>query len=124
LRIGLITHSSAFMAEAQAVAQKFYSVWYNPRVGYVYDVQHYPGDYSTNHSLQCGAALIDAGKRWNQPAWVLAGQKTIDHIISVGLSPKYHLFYNSMIVGTNGLDRVQNYQGKPSTQGEAVDAII
>jgi c-di-AMP phosphodiesterase-like protein len=34
------------------------------------------------------------------------------------------MFYNSMTVGSDGHDQVQNYQAKPSTQGEAVTALV
>jgi hypothetical protein len=93
-------------------------------LGVVYDRKHTPGDYATNHTLQCGAALIDAGLRWHRQDWVDAGEKTIDHTIAVGMDPFYHQFYNSMIVSSDGHDRVQNYQDKPSTQGEAAGALV
>ena len=124
LKAGLMLHNQELVNEARAVASGFYTRWYDPTLGVVYDTAHTPGDYSTNHTLQCGAALIDAGQRWNQPDWVQAGEKTIDHTIVVGIDPQYHLFYNSMIVSSNGQDQVQNYQAKPSTQGESIDALV
>jgi len=124
LRSGLMLHNSQLIDEAHAVAINFYNHWYDSQLGAVYDRAHTPGDYSTNHSLQCGAALIDAGQRWNQPEWISAGENAIEHVISAGLDPNYHLFYNSMIISNSGRDEVQNYQAKPSTQGEAVDALV
>lgn len=55
---------------------------------------------------------------------MIAGKKTIDHILAVGLNQQYHLFYESMTVNPKGQDTVQNYQAKPSTQGESVDALV
>ena len=124
LRSGLLLQNTALVDEAHAIAGRFFSKWYDPKLGFVYDRSHTPGDYSTDHTINCGAALIDAGTRWSQPDWVDAGKKTIDHTIAVGLDPQYHLFYSDMIVGTDGQDSVQNYQLKPSTQGQAVDALL
>lgn len=68
--------------------------------------------------------MIDAGLRWHQPSWVQAGERTIDHTLAVALDAHYHQFYNGMIVRGDGKDSVQNYQLKPSTQGQAVDALV
>lgn len=124
LKAGQIANNKLLVQDAYTIAQNFYLHWYNPSYGLVYDKLHFPNDYSTNLSLECGAALIDAGIRWNQPAWVKAGQNTLNHVISTGISPTYHLFYNSMFVSRVGPDRVENYQAKHGTQGEAIDALV
>jgi len=124
LKNGLLLHNTDLVNEAFKAASNFYTKWYDPALGVVYDRKHTPGDYDTNHTLQCGAALIDAGLRWHQQDWVNAGEKTIDHTIAVGMDPFYHQFYNSMIVSSDGHDHVQNYQDKPSTQGEAAGALV
>jgi uncharacterized protein YyaL (SSP411 family) len=124
LRDGLMLHNSSLVDEAHTIANKFYTQWYDSTLGVVYDHEHTPGDYSTNDTIDCGAALIDAGQRWNQPDWVTAGEKTLDHTLSVALDPQYHLFYTSMIVSQDGHDQIQNYQAKPSTQGEAADSLV
>jgi len=124
LKNGLLLHNADLVNEAYKAASNFYTHWYDPALGFVYDRKHTPGDYQPNLTLQCGAALIDAGLRWHQQEWVDAGEKTIDHTIAVGIDPFYHQFYNSMIVSSNGHDRVQNYQDKPSTQAEAASALI
>ncbi len=124
LKNGLMLHNTDLVNEAYKAASNFYTQWYDPALGVVYDRKHTPGDYATNHTLQCGAALIDAGLRWHRQDWVNAGEKTIDHTIAVGMDPFYHQFYNSMIVSSDGHDRVQNYQDKPSTQGEAAGALV
>jgi len=124
LKNGLMLHNTDLVNEAYKAASNFYTKWYDPALGVVYDRKHTPGDYQTNHTLQCGAALIDAGLRWHRQDWVNAGEKTIDHTIAVGMDPFYHQFYNSMIVSSDGHDHVQNYQDKPSTQGEAAGALV
>jgi hypothetical protein len=124
LRSGLALNNSALVNEAHDVAGRTYTKWYDPTLGVIYNRNHSPGDYSPNLTLQAGAALIDAGFRWKQPAWVSAGEKTMDHVISAALNPQYHMFSNNMIVESDGHDQVTNYQAKPSTQGEAASALI
>ncbi len=124
LRSGLFLQNSALVNEAHDVASRTYTNWYDPALGFVYNRSHSPGNYSPNLSLQAGAALIEAGFRWKQSDWVSAGEKTIDHVIAAALNPQYHMFYNNMTVGSNGHDQVQNYQAKPSTQGEAATALL
>lgn len=124
LHSGLDLNNPALVNEAQDVASRTFTNWYDPALGTVYDRAHSPGDYSPNLSLQAGAALIDAGFRWKQPNWVSAGEKTLDHVISAALDAQYHMFYNNMVVGSDGHDQIKNYQAKPSTQGEAATALI
>ena len=124
LRDGLTLQNADLVSEAHAVASNFYVRWYDAELGFVYNRNHTPGDYSTDHTIDCGAALIDAGLRWHQLDWVNAGERTLDHTIAFALDPTSHLFYNNMIVGSDGQDKAQNYQAKPSTQGEAVDELL
>lgn len=125
LRCGQIMHNQALIDEAHNVASRTYSNWYDPQLGFVYD--HHrdsAANYSPNLSLQAGAAMIDAGMRWQQPDWVNAGNKTMKHVITAAMNPQYHLLYNTMIVSNDGHDQPQNAQAKPSTQGEAVIALM
>jgi hypothetical protein len=124
LQDGLLLNNSTLVQEAHSIAVNYYIHWYDPTVGVVYDRTHHPGDYSTNDSLECGAALIEAGQRWKQVDWVIAGKKTIDHVLAVGLNRHYQLFYDSLTVNPHGQDTVENYQAKPGTQGESVDALV
>ncbi len=123
LRTGIMLQNQALVNEAHDVASRTFMNWYDATLGFVYDRAHTPMNYSPNLSLQAGAALIDAGLRWKQPDWVSAGEKTVDHVIAAAINPQYHLFYNTMIV-QDGHDVPQNYQAKPSTQGEAVTALV
>lgn len=127
LKSGMAAHNTALIDEAHTIASNFYTRWYDPRLGFVYNRTHSStesGDYNVDHTLACGAALIDAGLRWNQPNWVIAGKKTIDHVLSVALDAYYHLFYYSMTVNTDSQDTIENYKAKPVTQGQAVDALL
>lgn len=124
LHAGQTLNNANLVQEAYTVASRFYSSWYDPTLGFIYNHAHPPMNYSTYHSLEAGAALIDAGQRWQNSNWVNAGESTIDHVIAASLDPRYHLFYNNMLVAYDGHDRVENYQAKPSTQGEAVTALV
>jgi hypothetical protein len=109
--------------EAHSLAERFYRIWYNPLVGTVYDHEHTPPDYSTVHSLECGDALIDAGRRWNQPDWVDAGERTLNHLVAATWSPRYHLFYEAMWLAGNQQDQPSSSQVRAATEGEAVNAL-
>lgn len=124
LRDGLWLHNLGLINEARAIAANFYTRCYDPALGVVYDHAHSPGDYTPNHSLQVGAALIEAGQRWHQPDWVNAGEKTIDHVIAAALNTRYHLFYDSMMVSRDGHDQVQNDKSRPTTDAEGTSALL
>ena len=124
LKVSSLLHNGALLDTAHSVANNFYTHDYDPTLGFVYDRNHSPGVYNSDHTLTCGVALIDAGIRWNTPAWVTAGEKTVEHSIAVTLDPKYHLFYYSMVVSKDGHDIVSNYKAKPATQGQIVDALL
>ena len=123
LRIGALLHNLQFVNEAQAVATNLYTVWFDPKVGTIYDRVHSPGDYDTNQTMQAGTALIDAGMRWHQTDWITAGEKTVDHTVSVAFDQQYHLFYDSMMI-VDGHDQVESYKSRPSTDGESVEALV
>lgn len=125
LENGLSLNNAGLIHEAYIAAENFYKYWYDPTLRFVYDRTHKPvADYSVDHTVNCGAALIDAGMRWHQPDWVSAGEKTIDHAISAALDPQYHLFYESMIVSSNGQDKVEDYKARPTSEGQAVTALL
>ncbi len=124
LRDGLLLKNSTLIDDAHTMAKNFYQHWYDPTVGIVFNRAHIPGNANVEHTLNCGAALIDAGTRWNQPDWIQAGKSTLDHILAFAIDPHYHLFYNSIEVTANKQLQVQNYQAKPSTQGNGAEALI
>ncbi|MDQ2715394.1 MAG: AGE family epimerase/isomerase [Chloroflexota bacterium] len=124
LKSGLLLQNTDLVNEAHTLAENFYTTWYDPALGNVYDRLHTPGDYTPNHTLQCGAALIDAGQRWREPDLVSAGERTIEHVIAAAFNTRYHLFYDTMVVGGDGQDHPHDPQARPSTQGEAVSALV
>ncbi|GAC1357400.1 MAG: hypothetical protein NVS2B12_01760 [Ktedonobacteraceae bacterium] len=124
LRDGLLLKNTTLMNDARTAASNFYDHWYDPEVGIVFNRAHIPGNVNVEHALNCGAALVDAGARWNQPGWIQAGKSTIDHMLGFAIDPHYHLFYNSIVVTADKQLQIQNYQAKPSTQGNGAEALI
>jgi len=124
LKAGTLLQNTALVDTAHTVANNFYKYSYDSKLGFVYNRTHHPGVYNPDHTLVSGVALIDAGIRWHTPAWVTAGEKTVEHSIAVAMDPRYHLFYYSMVVANNGHDTVSNYKAKPATQGQIVDALL
>lgn len=124
LNDGLSLNNQTMVNEAQTIVSNIYKTWYDPTLGFVYERTHKPADYDTNNIVQSGAALLDAGQRWNQPAWVSAGAKTIDHVLSVAYNTQYNLVYDSMFVKSNGQDTPKGYQAKPATQSEVATALM
>jgi hypothetical protein len=116
--------NSGLADEAHAFARNLYTTWYDPALGLVYNRAHIPGDYQPNHILQGGAALIDAGHRWHEAGWSVAGERSLDHVLDVAFDPHYHLFYDSMSVDRSGHEQVQVNKARPSTEGEAVSALV
>ena len=123
LRTGTLLHNTTIVNDAYNAARNFYANWYDPGAGLVYNRAHSPGVYNTEHALNCAAALIDAGKRWNQTDWVNAGISSINHVLSAAIDPQHHLFYNNLTV-SGGQQQVLNHQAKPSTQGNSVEALV
>jgi mannose/cellobiose epimerase-like protein (N-acyl-D-glucosamine 2-epimerase family) len=124
LRCGQVFKNATLVNIAHMVAQHFYTNWYDAGPGLVYDKKHHPADYDPNTTLEAGAALIDAGTHWHDPAWVNAGKRTINHVLAFALDPHYHLLYNNMMLNGGNQDQVMNYEAKPSTQAEASWALV
>ncbi|MBX5449910.1 hypothetical protein [Thermogemmatispora sp.] len=124
LTLGLTLPDASLLEEAHELAERFYRFWYDPLAGTVYDRLHRPPDYNTAHTLECGAALIDAGKRWQMPAWREAGERTLQHIIKMAFDPHRHLLHESMLAGSTGHDQPQNDEVRAAAEGEAVTALV
>ena len=124
LKTGTLLNNTTIVTIAHNVANNFYKKSYDSKLGFVYDHSSKPATYNVNHTLVSGAALIDAGIRWNNPTWVNAGTSTIDHTLASALNPQYHLFYQEMIVSPNGHDIISNYEAKSATQGQIIDALL
>ena len=125
LRAGQLLQNYTLINEAHQAAYNYYTHWYNPQLGFIYNHSHgsIAGTYTTEHSIMAGAALINAGTLWNQPTWVLAGQSTIDHILASAYNSYYNFFYHDMTVASDGTQQVANPQAKPDAQGSIVEAL-
>jgi hypothetical protein len=124
LRDGLLLHDSDLLAAARTAAEHYYRNWYDPAAGLIYNRRANPGNSNVEHTLNCGAALIDAGMRWDRADWVNAGETTIQNTIKQAYNPKYHLFYNNFLVKPDHRIAILNAQAKPSTQGNGVTALL
>ncbi len=124
LHDGLLLQNSTLINEAYHVAYNYYTHWYNPQLGLVYNRSQTPGMYTTEHSITAGAALINAGVRWHQPTWVQAGQSTINHVLAAAYNPYFNLLYSDMTIYPNGVQQVLNPQAKPDTEGSIVEALV
>ncbi len=125
LKAGTLLNNSDLVNTAHNFVNNFYKRSYDPTLGFVYNRgTQTPVVYNTDHTLVAGAALIDAGIHWNNQDWVDAGEKTIDHTIAVALNPQYHFFYYSMVVSSDGHDKIGNYKAKAGIQGQMADALL
>lgn len=124
LRDGFFLNDPVLTQEACMAASNYYTNWYEPTLNLLYNKSHTPGIYSVEHSITAGAALLDAGTRWHQPAWVLAGKATLTTAVAASYNLQSHLFYNNMSVNSDGTEVVTNDQAKPSTQGSVVEALM
>ena len=127
LRAGQLLQNPILINEAHQAAYNYYTHWYNPQLGIIYNRAHASstaGTYTTEHSIMAGAALINAGARWNQPAWILAGQSTIDSVLTAAYNPYYNLLYHDMTVASDGTQHVANTQAKPDSQGNVIEALM
>ena len=52
-------HNTALIGEAYTAASNFYTRWYDPTLGVVYNRDHTQRDYETDYTIDRGAALID-----------------------------------------------------------------
>ncbi|GCF09702.1 hypothetical protein KDI_32660 [Dictyobacter arantiisoli] len=124
LRDGKLLHNDELIQDARAVASNYYTRWYDPTIGMVYNRAHTPGVYASEHSMTAGAALIDAGTRWQQSAWVQAGESTMKQVLSNAFNRSAHLFYNNMTVFSASQQQPMNTQAKPATEGAIVEALL
>ncbi|MBA2679810.1 MAG: hypothetical protein H0U76_15615 [Ktedonobacteraceae bacterium] len=125
LRAGQLLHNPILLNESYQVAYNYYAHWYNPQVGLIYNPAHASsGTYTTEHSLLAGAALINAGTRWHQPALVQAGQSTLDHTLTAAYNPSYNLIAHDMTVTSDGTQQIANSQAKPDAQGSIAEALL
>ena len=81
--------------------------------------------YRVDHAVETGAALIDAGSRFNHPDWVQAGLREVKVAYQQTFSPKYHLFgriyvFHDATYGDNKLWDTQARMGENSEEAESL----
>ena len=108
-------------AIAHAFASAVYSHFYDQGAGTIIDKSH--GTYRTDWSVEAGAMLLDAGRRYGQPSWSSAGRSTIDHVLANARDPHTHLFPLVMTARSGG-DTVQQGQLKLGSEAQLLDALL
>lgn len=81
--------------------------------------------YRVDHVVENGAALVDAGSRFNRPDWVAVGLREVQVAYQQTFSPKYHLFgriyvFHDAKYGDNHLWDAQARMGENSEEAEAL----
>lgn len=122
LRDAILLQNNNLFADAYAIAANYYNNWYNPQFGLVYNRN--ANDYTVEHTLACGTALIDAGQRWGKPAWIAAGQSTLNNALVHAFNQRYHLFYHSMAVAADGTQTVEDDLAKATSQGMDAETLM
>lgn len=64
--------------------------------------------YRVDYQLHSGAALVDAGTRFNKPEWVAAGYKQVLTTFDQCFVPQYNLFGRIFLVGNKGWKKDAN----------------
>ncbi len=72
--------------------------------------------YRVDHQVQAGAALVDAGTRFNKPEWVAAGYKQVLTTYEQAFSERYGFFGRIFLLGNSGYTK--NADG---TKNPAID---
>ena len=82
--------------------------------------------YRVDHDLELGAALADAGTRFNHPAWVTAGLKEVNVVTQEAYSTQYHLFNRIYVISDPkvGSNKIYDFQAKMGEQAEELEALI
>ena len=68
------------------------------RLGALYwvDDHHPQGWYRTAETLELAAALVVGGHTWQQPAWVVAGQRAVAFVYTHAYLPTYRVYLGRM----------------------------
>jgi len=104
---------------AHSYAEAVFSGGYDASAGIVAKNGSYRVDYAT----ECGAMLLDAGRRYASSDMTAAGKATIAHVISQAADPGTHLFPLQMKLSSGG-DTVTQAQLKVGEQAQLLDALL
>ncbi|MBO0794603.1 MAG: hypothetical protein J2P36_27125, partial [Ktedonobacteraceae bacterium] len=82
--------------------------------------------YRVDHALETGLALVDAGTRYHQSAWVKAGQREVDIVVRQSFSNTYHLFNRIYLLSDSkyGSNKVIDHQARLGEQGQELEALV
>jgi hypothetical protein len=82
--------------------------------------------YRVDHELEVGVALLDAGKRYQQPGWVSAGLRAVDVVTRQAFDPTYHLFSRIYLINDlrYGKNRVFDAQARMGEQGQIIEMLL
>lgn len=106
---------------ARNFAAAVYRGFYDQQAGTIIDHSH--GSYRTDFAAECGAALLDAGKRYGDAGWSSAGASTISHLLANARDPRTHLFPLQMNAAAGG-DTVKQAQIKLGSEAQLLDALL
>ncbi|MFD0675692.1 MULTISPECIES: hypothetical protein [unclassified Paenibacillus] len=87
----------------------------------------YLGDaYRVDRQVELGAALVDAGTRFNHPEWVTAGYNQVMTAYNQAFSSSYNLFTRIYVINdaTYGSNKKWDTQAKIGEVSEEVDALV
>jgi hypothetical protein len=101
-----LSHDDWFKTAAYNEANNYYTNWYHPSVGALYQVTNSEpnGYYRTEDTMGMGAALIEAGVQFNNPNWVNAGKTALAFLRSHAYVPQYHMYLHLLdnVVSSSG----------------------
>src|SRR5437016_1493098 len=78
-----------------------------------------PDGYRVDQNIENGLALIDAGKRFGNQAWMQAGAREVSIIMQQAFVSKYHFFARIVCQG-----KIWNWEAKAGEYGQEIDALL
>lgn len=90
------------------------------------DRQRLQDGYRVDHALETGLALVDAGKRFQQPAWTMAGRRDVQEVIKQAYNTHYHLFGRLYLISDPkfGANKLLDPQARMGETGQEIEALI
>ncbi|WP_169311976.1 InlB B-repeat-containing protein [Pseudopedobacter saltans] len=82
--------------------------------------------YRVGHNVQMGAALVDAGTRFNKPDWVTKGYALTMKAYEQAFVESYGLFGRIYLISDDvyGTDKLWDTQAKLGETSETIDALV
>ncbi len=115
--------STGWQDYARSYAGMIATRYYDSARGAIVDPSH--GTYRSDFAAECGAALLDAGKRFGTAAWHDDGAKVVTHLVHAAADPATHLFPGELEPAAgSGMDRVVTRQLKVGAQAQLLDSLL